>query len=171
MTRALGFLVWLALRLYVWIARKPHTTFLDPETGAPYLTRWWLGERNAWPDAEGRTGGPGWYLHKFHRSDWARQLHNHPALYGVAFVLRGGYVETRRDLGAEVTRVNRPPGSVNVITADTFHRVQLRDERRGSWSLFHMGPRSGRGWGFERDDGVVERAAHHDGRTGEVVPR
>lgn len=169
--RVLGFLVWLALFVYVKVGRKNHATFRDPETDEAYLTRWTLGPNAEWPDAQGRTGGAGWYLHFFHRSDWSRNLHNHPCEYAVAWVLRGGYRETRRERKEGVTfETTKLPGYLNVITSDTFHRVTLLG-MRGSWSLFYIGPRSGRGWGFVQDDGSVERAAHHDGRTGKVTAR
>jgi hypothetical protein len=38
------------------------------------------------------------------------------------------------------------PGTVNVLTAETFHRVDLRE--RDAWSLFLAGPRTGESWGF-----------------------
>lgn len=180
--RIVAFLVWLALRCYVAVKRAPSCTFTDPTTGAPHLTRWWLGARDAWPDADGRTGGAGWYLHKFHRSDWSRQLHNHPSRYAVAFVLRGGYREQRREeANASVEWLEHPPGTINVLTAETFHRVVLHGcvrmvgarltYERASWSLFYIGPRSGRGWGFIREDGGTDRAAHFDGRDGTLHER
>ncbi len=167
----LGWLIWFAVRTYTLITRAPHCTFTDPETGEAYLTRWWLGARDAWPDPEGRTGVQGNYLHFFHRSDWSRNLHNHPSAFGAAFVLRGGYVETRKDGDGPVYTVARYPGDVNVITSETFHRVELMSEAAGSWSLFYIGPRSGKGWGFIQADGSIERAAHFDGRTGKSVAR
>lgn len=36
MKRAIGWLVWAALRFYVWAARKPSYTFTAPGTGAPH---------------------------------------------------------------------------------------------------------------------------------------
>jgi len=168
---AVGFLIWLVVRAYVVITRKPHCTFTDPETGEAYLTRWWLGARDAWPDPEGRTGVEGNYLHFFHRSDWSRNLHNHPSAFGAALILRGGYIETRSDDGGDIRSIARYPGDVNVITSGTFHRVELMNERGGSWSLFHIGPRSGKGWGFIQSDGTIERAAHTDGRTGKTTAR
>lgn len=171
-------LVWLALRVFVFVARKPHCTFTDPVTGAPYMTRWWLGSRKAWPDAEGRTGGRGWYLHCFHRSDWSRDLHCHPAELGVSWILRGGYYETRQE-GANaryITQQRFRPGDLNVLYESTFHRVMLnrRSQHHAeipAWTVFYIGERAGRSWGFLRDDGSIDQAPHFDGRTGETVDR
>lgn len=38
-------------------------------------------------------------------------------------------------------------------------------------SLFYIGPRHGRGWGFLQDDGTVKRAHHNDGNTGQITKR
>lgn len=161
-------LLWLTLRLFVFIASKPHCTFLDPETGSRYLTRWWLGRRGVWPDGQGRTGGQGWYLHCFHRSDYARDLHSHPSRFAVCLILRGGYLEERREgLNGELFNTSNRPGRVNVLFQETFHRTVLIGAN--SWSLVYMGPRAG-GWGFA-SDGKVKRAAHFDGRTGDLTER
>lgn len=174
-------LLWLALRVFVFVARKPHCTFTDPVTGAPYMTRWWLGPRKAWPDTQGRTGGRGWYLHCFHRSDWSRDLHCHPAQVGVSLILRGGYRELRRE-GAQgpMTHTVYDPGAINVLHENTFHRVILWPRagnlvvdvgEQPAWTLFYIGERSGRSWGFLRENGTIDQAAHFDGRTGQVVGR
>lgn len=170
-------ILWIALRLFVFVSRKPRCTFTDPETGAPYMTRWWLGKRSAWPDATGRTGGKGWYLHCFHRSDWSRDLHCHPAQLGVSYVLHAGYFELRREgKEGDLQHKSYHPGKLNVLHEDTFHRVILRTDDADkheipAWTLFYIGPRSGRSWGFLRNDGSINQAAHFDGRTGEVVDR
>lgn len=88
--------------------------------------------------------------------------------------------------------LRRLPLSVNVLTPTSFHRIELLAERgvargdreqralpflreelakragteRPCWSLFYIGPRSGKGWGFLQPDGTVARAAHNDGNTG-----
>jgi hypothetical protein len=182
MKTVIGFLVWLVLRAYVLVTRKPSFTFVSP-AGVPYLQRWPIATRDPWPDAIGRTGGEGWYLHQFLASDHERQLHNHPSAYAVAFVLRGGYSEKRfqRDeLNPRPVMHERKPGTMAVITGETFHRVILPPActygqgdagLQRSWSLFYIGPRSGKGWGFLDDAGRVRRADHHDGRTGAVVSR
>lgn len=161
-------LLWLALRVFVFLARKPNCTFKDPETGSDYLTRWWLGKRSVWPDSQGRTGGQGWYLHCFHRSDYARDLHSHPSRFTVCLILRGGYLEERREgLDGELFSTSNRPGKINVLFEQTFHRTELIGN--SSWSLVYMGPRSG-GWGFAKGSEVV-RADHFDGRSGDLVKR
>jgi hypothetical protein len=111
--------------------------------GSPYLTRWYLwpeGPRDA--EDEGSDLPFAVFIHRFHRGDADRDLHNHPWDLSVAIVLAGGYREERGD---EV-RVVRP-GTVNVIKADDFHRVDLLNPEMGSWSLFVAGRKTG-GWGF-----------------------
>lgn len=91
---------------------------------------------------------PGVFIHRFFRSDHDRALHNHPWKWAVALVLTNGYVEERMEgIGAPVTRKNHGRLSVNVITARTYHRVQLYNEEQGTWTLFIAGPKVGR-WGF-----------------------
>lgn len=177
MKTVIGFLVWLVLRAYTIAARKPSYTFRAP-SGAPYMTRWPLWTRGRWPDAQGRTGGEGWYLHKMTASDHERELHNHPAP-GAALVLRGGYYERRRDgRTADEHCCRRGPLAFHVLDSETFHRVLLpvtfRYDDAGSvlssWSLFYIGPRRGP-WGFLQTDGTVRRSDHHNGNTGETVVR
>lgn len=122
--------------------------------GSPYLTRWYLwpeGPRNA--EDEGSDLPFAVFIHKFHRGDADRDLHNHPWDLSVAIVLAGGYREERGD---EI-RVVRP-GTINVIRADDFHRVDLLNPEMGSWSLFVAGRKTG-GWGFR------------DRTTGTFVPQ
>ncbi len=181
MKTIIGFLVWLVLRVYTFVMRTRSVTFYTPQ-GAPYLTRWPLWTRERFPDAQGRTGGEGWFLHLLSRSDYERTLHNHPAP-SVAFSLRTGYVEERYEYDATHTELERMhkrrvyrrrPGSINVLTHASFHRVELLGNDaapRKAWSLFYIGPRRG-AWGFLQPDGSVRRGAdHHDGKTGETVRR
>jgi hypothetical protein len=190
MKTVIGFLVWLVLRVFVLVARKPSYTFKSP-AGTPYMTRWPLWTREPWPDADGRTGGEGFYLHRMVGSDYERELHNHPAP-GGALVLRVGYSERRCEgrgggahQAAHTHTVTRGPLSFYVLDTDTFHRVTLfrrlvtgrvlaagimRYVERPSWSLFYIGPRRGK-WGFLKPDGSVRRADHHDGNTGATVKR
>src|SRR5688572_32689723 len=115
----LGFVVWLVLRVFVWAARKPSFTFRNKhDGGSPYLRRWPIKTVDPWPDAQGRTGGEGWYLHEFLSSDYERELHCHPSSCGVAFILRGGYLEQRiqRDERKPEERLHAYfPGDMNVL--------------------------------------------------------
>ena len=124
--------------------------------GSPYLTRWYL-----WPEGprdtendENHSDLPfAMFIHRFHRGDADREQHNHPWDLSVAIVLAGGYREERGDEVKIFT-----PGTVNVIKADDFHRVDLLNPEMGSWSLFVAGRKTG-GWGFR------------DRATGTFVPQ
>jgi hypothetical protein len=183
MKKVIGFLIWLALRVFVLLARRKSFTFKSPE-GTPYMTRWPIWTRDRWPSADGKTGGEGFYLHRTVASDYERELHNHPAP-GAALVLMGGYRETRCEgrggplhQHMNTRQIWRGPLAFHVLDVDTFHRVEL-DGRSGSvggwferpsWSLFYIGRRRGP-WGFLGMNGEVRRADHHDGNTGETVKR
>jgi hypothetical protein len=92
----------------------------------------------------------GLYIHRFHRGDDERELHNHPWKWAVSFILSGGYREERR-FGDEVFVRRILPGTVNVILADDFHRVDLLPGQEDAWSLFLVGPKF-KGWGFWNRD-------------------
>jgi hypothetical protein len=136
-------------RLDLWL-HKQRIADLDPEgrgqvitddAGSLYLVRVYLMRLL-------RSRLPGWFLHRFFRSDHDRELHNHPWKWSASLVLTGGYLEERleRPGGPVMTRVLRPL-SWNVIRSTTYHRVQLLDEERGAWTLFIAGPKLGT-WGF-----------------------
>ncbi len=134
-----------------WVAKRiPHEIIkID---GEPYLTRFYLsGEVNQ------RVMGeqPQFFLHRFHKSDQGRELHNHPYT-GTSLILAGGYIEERMtQLDAEGTAFTDVesgtqtflPGDINVLTLDDFHRTDLLDKRLGCWTLFVTGPRL-KSWGF-----------------------
>lgn len=142
-----------------WVLNRvpvPRRVITNDE-GDPYLLRVYLT-----PDAQWwRRWLPGVYLHHFYRSDSDRELHNHPWVWALALILRGGYVEEyQQQILYNGAPFSRPwiekrtlrPGSLNVITHRTFHRVELLDPERGAWSLFVAGPRF-RDWGFVSRDG------------------
>jgi len=152
------------LRLLRWLESKlPKTTITI--NGKPYLTRCYLfGKDRAWGNI---------YLHHFHSSDQGDELHNHPWAWGLSFVLAGGYVEERasdpvtwemqpykspfgdsyiKEIGMPgspvyIEKRDIRPGSFNLITPKIFHRVDLRDEEAGAWSIFFTGGRT-KSWGF-----------------------
>ncbi len=143
----------------------------DRRGATPYLSRWYL--VGTQPDTTPRgqihqqaeRHAEPWqlYLHRFHRGDDDTALHNHPWDWAVSWVLVGGYWEERRvrrnfesgeAFDAAVTsdwhtdtveRREVVPGSLNVLRADTFHRVDLRDG--DCWTLFLVGPKLS-SWGF-----------------------
>jgi hypothetical protein len=131
----------------------PHTTITVD--GVPYLTRYYLlGKDWAWGNI---------YLHHFHSSDQGDELHSHPWVWGFSVVLWGGYSEER--VGSPdcwsaptvrtdhvkpvpgIVRRDITPGTTNFLRLTDFHRVDLRDEQRGAWTLFFRGKRV-TDWGF-----------------------
>ena len=122
-------------------------TIEDYTDGSPYLTRVlfprvpWLGFRPM--------------LHKFHRPDGDRALHNHPWRWAVSLVLAGEYIEERllpdeSRLAGKPDHESRLVRWFNVLTDRDYHRIT---ELRGSvYTLFVIGPRT-QGWGFLEDDG------------------
>lgn len=89
-------------------------------------------------------------LHHFVRGDKDKELHNHPWT-GLSLVLLGGYREEYRLPSFDPCDVDRVvwrdvlPGSFNLITRDTFHRVDLIEG--DAWTLFLSSPSDGK-WGF-----------------------
>lgn len=104
----------------------------------PYLERYYLFRRR-WMSFRVPSWVPGVYLHRFVASDDA-ELHNHP-WSAVSLILSGGYVESRLD----GTQRTLGPGSVNGISPDTFHRVDLLWDE--CWTLFFYGAKR-QPWGF-----------------------
>jgi len=110
-------------------------------------------------------------LHHFVRGDVDRELHSHP-WYGVSLILAGGYFEEYRvqpnrlrwpEKYVVLTRIFRP-GAINLITPETFHRVDLVEH--DAWTLFLSSPMRG-SWGFwNRMTGVYEDYADFFRRVG-----
>ncbi len=151
----MGLLTWLESKL-------PKTTITI--NGKPYLTRCYLfGKDRAWGNI---------YLHHFHSSDQGEELHNHPWAWGLSIILAGGYVEERTtndedgawvwssdpetpfyapghtlSFAAPIEKRDVRPGRINIISPNDFHRVDLKDEQAGAWSIFFAGPRT-KSWGF-----------------------
>lgn len=114
-------------------------TITDGKT--PYLTRV-LGPR---------IFGVRPMLHKIHRADSDRELHNHPWEKAVSFVLMGRYREER--LGHPLTnhwmRQDRWVDALNIIFKSDFHRIV--EVEGPCWTLFLAGKRQevdGVEWGF-----------------------
>lgn len=109
--------------------------------GDLYLTRTYLTGRSqdGWP--------VGAFIHHFHRGDKDRELHNHPWNYSLGVILAGGYSEERRMPDGSVKTFMLNPGSINIIRANDFHRVDLLDKENGCWTLFFRWKRI-QDWGF-----------------------
>ena len=145
MTRAFWYLVWLVVRAYAF-TRPRHTIMLD---SSPYVTRWYLtGSRRKIREALacGATGTPGTYLHRFHRADADRRLHNHPYKWCRARILRGGYTELYAYGNHGPWICEYRAGDVSRITPPVWHRIAALHSE--TWTLFTAGPKHGRGWGF-----------------------
>lgn len=84
-------------------------------------------------------------LHCFRRGDADPELHNHPWRWALSMVLSGGYSEERVIRGSVYRRTVRP-GRLNLIWADTYHRVDLLEGE--CWTLFVTGSKS-QSWGFK----------------------
>jgi hypothetical protein len=156
----------------------PVQVILSERERDPYLTRWTLRE---YPDGAGHD-----YLHFFHRGDGdGSKLHSHP-WRGRGRILAWGYLEERRFEDREEVLVAalsagwrwplgqgwgygkefpgyvvlwraQRPGDETAAEPDTYHRVDLIQPRRGSWTLWSVGPRV-RSWDF------------WDRATGEATP-
>src|SRR6266576_3765132 len=102
-----------------------------------YLTRWYLI----------RTRFVGVFLHRFHRSDEDRALHDHPWNF-ITIILWRGYLEhsptgTRRLW----------PGTIHWRPATWRHRAELIDGK-SAWTLI-IRFREHRMWGFWMPQGFV----------------
>lgn len=156
-----------------WLTSKmaPPRVIFDRDGQSPYLSRFYIAGAPVAPDggdAFDATGAPregiqwrdGWgvYLHKFHRGDDGEELHNHPWKWSVSLILAGGYIEERRE-GLDVVTYKYKPGAINILMADTFHRVDLREH--DAWSLFIAGPKV-QSWGFwDRATGIFKPWREH----------
>lgn len=100
----------------------------------PYLTRYYLRD-----EADGGKV----VIHQFHRSDEDEELHSHP-WEGESLILLGSYDEERRGPNHTVFK-SFHPGDVNVLTANTYHRIKLMTSE--VWTLFRAG-RKVQDWGF-----------------------
>ncbi len=99
-----------------------------------------------------RLGAVRVYLNRFERGDEDLELHDHPWCWAVSLILSGGYVEERRDGGCIESRVFAP-GNLNLIWADTFHRVD--GVQADTWTLFLAGPRVQKWHFWNRATGVL----------------
>lgn len=139
----LSFITWLLPR---WIL--PRFDIARTSEG-PYNTRHtlprWYARLRGYQDI---------FLHHFQQSDPTEDFHNHPYENSHSRILAGGYAEERyypglsELAGHEVLQVRLLlPGDRNEIGPNTFHRIDLLD-KRGCWTLFYVGKKTGDGWGF-----------------------
>ncbi len=137
----------IARRLLEYVATKlPPPRVIRGDDGTPYLSKYLLLGRFR------DRAGVKLHLHRFHRGDADRELHNHPWKWALSLILAGGYRETYLDLIEVAGRTSRRvrhrevrPGDLNAIRPDTFHRVELLDGE--CWTLFLTGDVV-QSWGF-----------------------
>lgn len=107
---------------------------ITDNNGDPYLIRWRIIQ----------TPFFAIYLHKILTGDSDLYVHDHPWTF-VSIILRGGYIETRRD---NKTRrlYKRHIRHINVMRRDDAHYIEWLD-RKPTWSFLFIGRRR-RTWGF-----------------------
>lgn len=121
--------------------------------GKPYLVRYYILHSNKYKFL------PGIYIHHFLSSDEDLELHDHPWLTSLSFILSGSYMEERREFDNTVSTKRYQAGMFNLIKANDFHRVDL--ETPSVWTLFLSGNRS-ESWGFwDRDTGKYTSWRRH----------
>lgn len=107
----------------------------DYTDGSPYITRVLLP----------RVFGIRPLLHRIHKPDSDRAMHNHPWRWAFSVVLAGSYDEERPVKGRESFVQTRRVSRWNLIRSTDFHRIShLHGE---VWTLFITGPRI-QDWGF-----------------------
>lgn len=136
--KVVGWIFWLVIYAYARAFCKHHD--ICDGDGDLYLRRWYLND-------EGTL-----MLHKFCKSDRGRGHHNHPWIYMRSRILKGSYVEHRPNRQPR----RFAPGMINVLFANTFHRVSL-EGGRPVWTLFGVGPKHGNSWGFISPSGRYKR--------------
>jgi len=154
------FLRWLSARL----ARRQ--IVIDDRL---YLSRYYLagpiqGAAKLWPEDDQPRERLGWlrrtwYLHKIHRPDAERDMHDHP-WDGRGRVLAGAYME-RTPQGVAL----KSEGDKTHVTPGGYHRIsQLvtcpSDPAREIWTLLRVGPVV-HGWGYLVDGAHVPHAEYH----------
>jgi len=120
------------------VEKLPLCRVIWGDDGSPYLLRIYFFRIF-------RERLPGVFLHYFFRGDYDRALHNHPWVTSASVILSGGYIEERRMSDGGIRSQAYFPGDLNIISGDTFHRVDLM--KGGCWTLFIAGKRA-TGWGF-----------------------
>lgn len=125
-----------------------------------YLTRYYLFRRYlSWL--------PRVYIHRFHASDEDLELHNHPWKFSASLILKGRYKEEYLDKNKKVQIRVLGPGSINLIPANKFHRLDLMT--KDVWTIFVSGKRV-QSWGFwDRDtDSYVDHRDHARRKSQEI---
>lgn len=137
-------------RFLIWIgetfAKRKKLIIHDPCGLGPYLTRYYLlGYRKS-----------NWalMLHRFHRGDMDRDLHDHPWAFW-SFVLTGGYFEVRPSFQHHIRWATwYKPFSFLKRSANWIHLVKLDPDKGPVWTLV-LRFKYERQWGFHTKNGWV----------------
>lgn len=126
-----------------WLVNKyPHRVRIIKRNDKPYLLRFYLTTNRAEDKMREEPELFGLYLHYFFTGDEDPDLHNHPWLWALSFILSGTYIEERTN-GFFL----RKAGRFNYISHQTFHRVSMDGGKTPVWTLFTVGSRI-TSWGF-----------------------
>ena len=109
--------------------------------GNPYMSRWFVLPKNRALNV---------YLHRFHRSDDDRALHDHP-WPNLSLILQGAYDEHCIRAGGVEVRTRRRAGNVKLRGPRAAHRIELLGGAPVK-TLFITGPKL-REWGFHCPQG------------------
>ena len=141
-----------------WLIRRAQCTPYSPivKDGRLYMDRSWL--FNAYPDT-GESGADrrDWAfpisirIHHIVLPDQDRDLHDHP-WNARTIVLKGGYVEERRD-GEFREHFVRLAGDTATLKYGEYHRITSL-ATGGAWTMFITGRHRGT-WGFMVDGSKV----------------
>lgn len=120
---------------------------MDRQCNEPYLERYYLflKDRKRFPFNV--------FLHKFLKGD-PDDVHDHPWPYAT-LILKGGYYEWTAEFNSQGEKIReirhwRGPGHFRICSANSFHRIELKEEVE-CWTLFMPGPQK-REWGFLVDN-------------------
>lgn len=134
-----------------WSRLPPYTDIY--EDGVLYMARRWI--FNPYDSGDGHNPGNVYdpaalsvRLHRIHRADTGRHLHNHP-WYARTIILSGWYVEENPQ-GLQVTKT---AGQTFGITPDFYHRI-IEVSNPPPVTLFITAAKCAE-WGFDTEDGFV----------------
>ena len=135
-------------RVHAALDRRFKREDLGDPAGGLYMERWVIA----------KLWGCALYLHRYERSDWSRDLHDHPRSFWTIPLVGGYWNETEmrgevRSAGWREKRLVRWPFP-RFRRARHSHRVQLDRRWPHPWTLVLM-LRKQREWGFWSDDGWV----------------
>lgn len=128
-------------RINRFLADHPRPDFVIGEDEV-YLERWHIFPRNPLCNI---------YLHRFHRSDDDRALHDHPWI-SCSLIVLGSYIEHRIAAGGIYHCDKRRTGDLVFRSARSAHRIEIPKNEGTVWTVFFTGPRV-RAWGFHCPQG------------------